>query len=86
VLLDGTPSADASSADHAEAVPVGGSLTTASGDVTIRVEAVTQEGATIGVQFGGTEPGLLVGAGGRLVGGAEVTIGSAPVARGALVP
>jgi hypothetical protein len=81
LLLDATPSRAALVAtDRDEPLPVGGSLTTASGQVTIRVEAEVAGAATVVVDVDGVSPAALPRAGGRLVNGTQVTIRDAPAA------
>jgi hypothetical protein len=78
LLLDPTPSASNADADWDVALAPGRSLTTASGRVQILVEATTATSAVISVQVDGVRPGVLTGTGGRLVNGAQVTVGQAP--------
>jgi len=81
LLLDATPSPTAQApADHDEPLVAGQALTTGSGRVTIRVESLTPGTATVVVGMDGASPAVLAGPGGRLVNGAEVTVGDAPAA------
>jgi hypothetical protein len=82
LLLDPTPAASvaAGAADWDRVLGSGRSLRTASGRITIRVEAVSASAATVVVDRDGVSPAVVVTPGGRLVRGAQVTIGEAPAA------
>jgi len=58
----------------------GQTFTTASGRVGIMLEATTPSTAVIAVQFDGIWPSALAVPGGRLLNGAQVTVGEAPAA------
>jgi hypothetical protein len=78
LLLDPTPSATDPDADWDVALTTGLSLTAASGRVGVLVEATTTTSAVISVQVDGAWPSTLVEPGGRLINGAQVTVGEAP--------
>jgi hypothetical protein len=86
LLLDPTPapSAAAAAGDWDRVLSPGQSLRTASGRVTIRVEAQVAGAATIVVDRDGVSPAVVLTPGGRLVHGAQVTVGDAPAAWAAL--
>jgi hypothetical protein len=76
LLLDPTPSGSAS-ADADVPLQTGQVVTTASGRVSISVESISPEAATVAVAVDGTWPVLVVEPRGPLVGGRQVTIGEA---------
>jgi Metallo-peptidase family M12B Reprolysin-like len=82
LLLDPTPgpSAAASSDDWDRVLTPGRTLRTASGRITIRVEAQVAGAATVVVDRDGVSPAVVLTPAGRLVRGAQVTIGDAPAA------
>jgi hypothetical protein len=81
LLLDPTPSTgSAAGSDWDFVLDQGQTLTSASGRVQVRVDALTSGSAVVSVSLDHAWPALLAGSGGKLLDGRQVTVGDAPAA------